>query len=42
MPIALFPIRNQEDPMWKQCLEAVSILEGPRFYTGMAVLAEYM
>jgi hypothetical protein len=42
MPIALFPIRNQEDPMWKQRLEAVSILEGPRFYTGMAVLAEYM
>jgi hypothetical protein len=23
MPIALFPIRNQEDPMWKQRLEAV-------------------
>jgi hypothetical protein len=29
MPIALFPIRNQEDPMWKQRLEAVSNLEGP-------------
>jgi hypothetical protein len=24
MPITLFLIRNQEDPMWKQCLEAMS------------------
>jgi hypothetical protein len=24
MPIALFLIRNQEDPVWRQCLEAVS------------------
>jgi hypothetical protein len=24
MPIALFPIHNQEDPVWKQHLEAVS------------------
>jgi hypothetical protein len=29
MPIALFLIRNQEDPVWKQCLEAVSNPEGP-------------
>jgi hypothetical protein len=29
MPIALFPIRNQGDPVWKQCLEAVSNPEGP-------------
>jgi hypothetical protein len=31
MPITLFPICNQEDPMWKQCLEAVSDPEGPLF-----------
>jgi hypothetical protein len=41
MPIALFPIRNQEDPMWKQRLEAVSSPEGPHFHAGMAVLARY-
>jgi hypothetical protein len=31
MLITLFPICNQEDPMWKQCLEAVSDPEGPLF-----------
>jgi hypothetical protein len=41
MPIVLFPIRNQEDPVWKQCLEAMSNTEGPHFHTGMAVLAGY-
>jgi hypothetical protein len=41
MPIALFLICNQEDPMWKQRLEAVSNPEGPHFHTGMAVLAGY-
>jgi hypothetical protein len=41
MPIALFPIRNQEDPTWKQRLEAVSNLEGPHFHAGMAALAGY-
>jgi hypothetical protein len=41
MPIVLFPIRNQEDPVWKQRLEAVSNPEGPHFHTGMAVLARY-
>jgi hypothetical protein len=29
MPIELFPIWNQENPVWKQRLEAVSDLEGP-------------
>jgi hypothetical protein len=29
MPIALFPIWNQENPVWKQRLEAVFDLEGP-------------
>jgi hypothetical protein len=41
MPIALFSIRNQEDPVWKQCLEAMSNPEGPHFHAGMAALAEY-
>jgi hypothetical protein len=42
MPITLFLIRNQEDPMWKQHIEAVSDLEGPHFHTGMAGMAEYV
>jgi hypothetical protein len=42
MPIALFLIRNQEDPMWRQCLEAVSNPEGPHFHVGMAALAGYV
>jgi hypothetical protein len=41
MPITLFPIRNQEDPVWKQRLEAVSDPEGPHFHVGMAALAGY-
>jgi hypothetical protein len=41
MPIVLFRIRNQEDPMWKQRLEAVSNHKGPHFHAGMAVLAGY-
>jgi hypothetical protein len=41
MPIVLFLIRNQEDPMWKQRLEAMSNPEGPHFHVGMATLAEY-
>jgi hypothetical protein len=41
MPIALFPIRNQEDPVWKQCLEAVSNLEESHFHTDMAALVGY-
>jgi hypothetical protein len=42
MSIALFPIRNQEDPVWKQHLEAVSNPEGPHFHAGMAALARYV
>jgi hypothetical protein len=42
MPIALFLIRNQEDPVWKQCLEVVSNPEGPHFHAGMAALAGYV
>jgi hypothetical protein len=41
MPITFFLIQNQENPVWKQCLEAVSDLEGPHFSTGMAAMAKY-
>jgi hypothetical protein len=41
MPIALFPIRNQEDHVWKQRLEAVSNPEGPHFHIDMVALAGY-
>jgi hypothetical protein len=41
MPITLFPIRNQEDPVCKQCLEVVSNPEGPHFHADMAALAGY-
>jgi hypothetical protein len=41
MPIALFPICNQEDHVWKQRLEVVSNPEGPHFHVGMAALAGY-
>jgi hypothetical protein len=41
MLIVLFPIHNQDDPMWKQHLEAVSNPEGPHFHVSMVVLAEY-
>jgi hypothetical protein len=41
MLITLFLIRNQDDPMWKQCLEAMSNPEGPHFHAGMAALAGY-
>ncbi len=41
MPITLFPIRNQENPVWKQRHEAVSNPERPHFHAGMAALAGY-
>jgi hypothetical protein len=41
MPIALFPIHNQEDHVWKQRLEVVFNPEGPHFHVGMAALAGY-
>jgi hypothetical protein len=41
MPITLFLIHNQENPVWKQRLEAVSNPEEPHFHTGMAALAGY-
>jgi hypothetical protein len=42
MSITLFPICNQEDPMWKQRLEAMSNPKGPHFHAGMAALARYV
>jgi hypothetical protein len=42
IPITLFPIRNQGDPVWKQCLEVVSDPKGPHFHTGMATMAKYV
>jgi hypothetical protein len=41
MPIVLFLIQTQENPVWKQCLEVMSDLEGPHFNAGMAALAKY-
>jgi hypothetical protein len=42
LPIALLLIRNQENPIWQQCVEAVSNLKGPHFHTGMTSLARYV
>jgi cell division protein FtsB len=41
MSITLFPIRNQENPMWKQRLKAVSDLEGPHLNADMAAMVKY-
>jgi hypothetical protein len=38
MSITLFPICNQEDPVWKQRLEAMSNPESPHFHIGMVAL----
>jgi hypothetical protein len=35
LPITLLPIRNQENPIWKQHIKSVSDLEGPHFHGGM-------
>jgi hypothetical protein len=42
MPIVLFPIHNQEDPVRKRRLEAVSNPVGPHFHASMAALAGYV
>jgi hypothetical protein len=39
LPIALLPIQNQENPIWKQRLEAMSNLQGPHFHAGLTSLA---
>jgi hypothetical protein len=41
LPITLLSIRNQENPIWKQRLEAVSNLKGTHFHTRMTSLARY-
>jgi hypothetical protein len=41
MPIALFPVRYHGDPVWQQCLEAISNPEGPHFHAGLAAMADY-
>jgi hypothetical protein len=41
LPIALLPIRDQENTVWQQCLAAVSDLKGPHFHAGMTSLARY-
>jgi hypothetical protein len=41
VPITLFPTHCQGDPMWQQCLEAISDPEGPYFHAGMTAMAEY-
>jgi hypothetical protein len=41
MPIALFLIRYQGDPVWQKRLEAISIPDGPYFHAGLAAMAEY-
>jgi predicted PurR-regulated permease PerM len=41
MPIVLFPVHYQGDPVWQQCLEAISDPEGPHLHGDMAAMAEY-
>jgi hypothetical protein len=41
LPIVVLLIQNQENPVWQQCLEAMSDLEGPHFHAGMTSLAKY-
>jgi hypothetical protein len=42
LSIVLLPIWNQENPIWQQCLEAVSDLEGTHFHAEMTSLARYV
>jgi hypothetical protein len=42
MPIVLLLIRNQEDPVWQQCLEAVSDPTAPHFHVGVSAMAKYI
>jgi hypothetical protein len=41
MPITLFLIREQEEPMWRQHLQDVTDPEGPHFDAGMAAMTKY-
>jgi hypothetical protein len=42
MPITLFPIHNQGDPIWQQHLETTYDLEGPHFHAVVATMFECM
>jgi hypothetical protein len=41
MPITLFPICEQEEPMWRQRLQDVIDPEGPHFHASMAAMTKY-
>jgi hypothetical protein len=41
MSIALFPISEHEEPMWRQRLQDVTEPEGPQFHTGMTMMTKY-
>jgi hypothetical protein len=41
MPIALFPILEQEEPMWRWCLWYVINPEGSDFHVSMAAMTKY-
>jgi hypothetical protein len=41
MSIALFPIHEQEEPMWRQRHQDVTDPEGPQFHAGMAAMTKY-
>jgi hypothetical protein len=41
MPIVLFLISEQEEPMWRQRLQDMTDPEGPHFHTGMTVMTKY-
>jgi hypothetical protein len=42
MRVLLFPIHDQEDPVWQQRLKVMSNLESPHFNAGWAAMAKYM
>jgi hypothetical protein len=42
MLIALFLIRDQEDPVWQQRLESMCNLERPLLSAGWVVMAKYV
>jgi hypothetical protein len=42
LPIAFLLVRNQENPIWQQRLEAVSNLKGPHYHARMTSVARYM
>jgi hypothetical protein len=42
MPIALFPIHGQEEPVLRKHLQDVTDPESPHFHTGMATMTKYV